>query len=227
MPTLRADAMRCEIDALAMGLTLERYKDQAEAGQGAGDASAMLKYMGTELNKRRHELMMTAAGIRGAGMGRRCGQPRGRLAAHQGELDRGRHVRGDAVHRVAARFGAAGMSKLVLTEEETMLADMARGFLDGAAPVSVFRKMRDEGRTHDAELWKQMAEMGWAGVLVPEEAGGSDMGFSRRKRHRARDGQDARRFAVSQHGGDGRDGAAPGERCARDASPGPRSRVAR
>jgi alkylation response protein AidB-like acyl-CoA dehydrogenase len=60
--TLRADAMRCEIDALAMGLTLERYKDQAEAGQGAGDASAMLKYMGTELNKKRHELMMSAGG---------------------------------------------------------------------------------------------------------------------------------------------------------------------
>lgn len=60
--TLRADAMRVEIDALAIGLTLERYKDQAEAGQGAGDASAMLKYMGTELNKQRHELMMTAGG---------------------------------------------------------------------------------------------------------------------------------------------------------------------
>lgn len=60
--TLRADAMRCEIDSLAIGLTLERYKDQAESGQGAGDASAMLKYMGTELNKQRHELMMTAGG---------------------------------------------------------------------------------------------------------------------------------------------------------------------
>lgn len=59
---LRADAMRCEVDALAIGLTLERYKDQSEAGQGAGDASAMLKYMGTELNKQRHELMMTAGG---------------------------------------------------------------------------------------------------------------------------------------------------------------------
>ena len=58
----RADAMRCEVDALAIGLTLERYKDQSEAGQGAGDASAMLKYMGTELNKHRHELMMNAGG---------------------------------------------------------------------------------------------------------------------------------------------------------------------
>ncbi|WP_375264506.1 acyl-CoA dehydrogenase family protein [Planktotalea sp.] len=59
---LRADVMRCEVDSLAIGLTLERYKDQAEAGQGAGDASAMLKYMGTELNKQRHELMMSAGG---------------------------------------------------------------------------------------------------------------------------------------------------------------------
>lgn len=70
------------------------------------------------------------------------------------------------------------MSKLVLTEEEAMLADMARGFLDGAAPVSAFRKMRDAGLTHDAGLWSEMAAMGWAGVLVPEEAGGSDMGFA-------------------------------------------------
>ena len=60
--TLRADAMRHEVDSLAIGLTLERYKDQAEGGQGAGDASAMLKYMGTELNKQRHELMMNAGG---------------------------------------------------------------------------------------------------------------------------------------------------------------------
>ncbi len=60
-PVLRAEAMACEIDGLAMALTLERYKDQAEAG-GVGDASAMLKYAGTELNKRRHELMMAAGG---------------------------------------------------------------------------------------------------------------------------------------------------------------------
>ncbi|MGC1502664.1 MAG: acyl-CoA dehydrogenase family protein [Sulfitobacter sp.] len=70
------------------------------------------------------------------------------------------------------------MNKLVMTEEETMLADMARGFLDRAAPVSKFREMRDAGQTFDRTLWKEMAEMGWAGVLVPEDAGGSDMGFA-------------------------------------------------
>ena len=61
-PVLRTDAMRCEVDAMAFGLTLERYKDMAEGGREIGDASAMLKYMGTELNKQRHELMMSAGG---------------------------------------------------------------------------------------------------------------------------------------------------------------------
>lgn len=58
----RAEALICEVDALAISLTLERYKDQAEAGGGVGDVSAMLKYAGTELNKRRHELLMSAGG---------------------------------------------------------------------------------------------------------------------------------------------------------------------
>ncbi|MEX0286675.1 MAG: acyl-CoA dehydrogenase family protein [Paracoccaceae bacterium] len=70
------------------------------------------------------------------------------------------------------------MAKLVKSEEETMLADMARGFLDDAAPVSRLRKMRDEGQTHDPDLWAEMAQMGWAGVLVPEAQGGSDMGHA-------------------------------------------------
>jgi len=70
------------------------------------------------------------------------------------------------------------VKNLLITEEETMLADAARGFLDGAAPVSALRALRDAGKTHDPALWKQMAEMGWAGVLVPEDQGGADMGHA-------------------------------------------------
>lgn len=65
-----------------------------------------------------------------------------------------------------------------MTEDETMLADAARGFLDGAAPVSHLRGLRDAGETIDRALWAGMAQMGWTGVLVPEEAGGSDMGHA-------------------------------------------------
>lgn len=70
------------------------------------------------------------------------------------------------------------MAKLVRSEEETMLADAARGYLDSAAPVAHLRGLRDAGRTHDPDLWAEMARMGWAGVLVPEDAGGSDMGHA-------------------------------------------------
>ena len=54
-----------EVDALAFTLTMGRYKDQAEAGRGVGNARAMLKYYGTELTKRRYELLMTTAGSDG------------------------------------------------------------------------------------------------------------------------------------------------------------------
>ena len=61
-PVLRAEAMELEVDTMAFALTMERYKDMAEGGQGVGHASAMLKYYGTELNKRRQEILMSAQG---------------------------------------------------------------------------------------------------------------------------------------------------------------------
>jgi len=64
-PILRADVARLTIDALAFETTLQRIKDQAEGGQGVGAKASMLKYYGTELNKRRHELNMSALGSDG------------------------------------------------------------------------------------------------------------------------------------------------------------------
>ena len=59
---LRAEMARHFVDEAAFELTLERVKDEAKAGQGLGAASSTLKYYGTELNKRRLELMMTMGG---------------------------------------------------------------------------------------------------------------------------------------------------------------------
>ena len=64
--SLRADVARAEVDALAFAATMARYKDEAASGgKGVGDRSAVLKYYGTELNKRRHELLMRTAGHEG------------------------------------------------------------------------------------------------------------------------------------------------------------------
>lgn len=61
-PVLRADLIRADVDGLAFLALIERYKDEAKAGQGIGAASSVLKYYGSELNKRRHELLMDIGG---------------------------------------------------------------------------------------------------------------------------------------------------------------------
>ena len=67
-------------------------------------------------------------------------------------------------------------ASLVPSGDEVMLRDSARAFLAEASPVSALRANRDGDRPYDPGLWSEMVKMGWAGVLVPEEAGGADMG---------------------------------------------------
>ena len=67
----------------------------------------------------------------------------------------------------------------VLNEEQTMLRDAAKSWVQEKSPVTAFRKMRDSGVElgYDANAWNEMAEMGWAGVIIPEDFGGSDFGY--------------------------------------------------
>jgi alkylation response protein AidB-like acyl-CoA dehydrogenase len=67
----------------------------------------------------------------------------------------------------------------VLTEEQSMLRDAAKSWVQEKSPVTAFRKMRDSGAElgYDVAAWNEMAEMGWAGVIVPEEYGGSNFGY--------------------------------------------------
>ena len=67
---------------------------------------------------------------------------------------------------------------LVLTEEQSLLRDSARGLISDKAPVSHLRQLRDakDATGFSRELWKTFAEMGFAGLLVPEDFGGSGLG---------------------------------------------------
>jgi alkylation response protein AidB-like acyl-CoA dehydrogenase len=67
---------------------------------------------------------------------------------------------------------------LVLTEEQSMLRDSARGLISDRAGVSHLRHLRDsaDATGFSRELWKTFAEMGFAGLLVAEEFGGSGLG---------------------------------------------------
>jgi alkylation response protein AidB-like acyl-CoA dehydrogenase len=66
---------------------------------------------------------------------------------------------------------------LVINEEQQMLRDAARSFIQESSPVSALRERRDSGEDWSPDLWSGMAEMGWAGITIPEEHGGLEFGY--------------------------------------------------
>ena len=66
---------------------------------------------------------------------------------------------------------------LVLNEEQQLLQDSAKTFLQECSPVNSLRQLRDAGEAWSPVLWADMAEMGWAGIVVPEEYDGLEFGY--------------------------------------------------
>ena len=70
--------------------------------------------------------------------------------------------------------------KLILSEEQQFLKDTAKSFARDKTPTTHFRKLRDDENTKcwDDSIWQEMVQLGWSGILVPEEFGGSDFGIA-------------------------------------------------
>ena len=70
--------------------------------------------------------------------------------------------------------------KLVLTEEQEFLRDTAKDFAQERTPVTHFRALRDnkDKNLWDKDIWQEMINLGWSGILVPEEYGGSNFGVA-------------------------------------------------
>lgn len=66
-----------------------------------------------------------------------------------------------------------------LNDEQVMIRDMVREWADNESPVSAFRKMRNAAPAegYDPAAWASMAEMGLAGIVIPEEFGGTAFGY--------------------------------------------------
>ena len=70
--------------------------------------------------------------------------------------------------------------KLILTEEQEFLRDTAKDFARKRTPVTHFRALRDnkDENLWDKDIWQEMVNLGWSGILVPEEFGGSNFGVA-------------------------------------------------
>lgn len=67
----------------------------------------------------------------------------------------------------------------ILTEEQELLKQTAHEFIQEKSPVAELRRLRDsvDESGFDRKLFGEMAELGWTGVVYPEEFGGLDMGY--------------------------------------------------
>jgi alkylation response protein AidB-like acyl-CoA dehydrogenase len=66
---------------------------------------------------------------------------------------------------------------LGLSEEQEMLKNFARDFLEKECPEKLVRDMEEDEKGYSPELWQKMAEQGWQGLVIPPEYGGSGMTF--------------------------------------------------
>ena len=66
---------------------------------------------------------------------------------------------------------------LGLSEEQEMLKNFARDFLEKESPEKLVRDMEEDERGYTDALWQGMAQQGWQGLMIPEEHGGNGMDF--------------------------------------------------
>ncbi len=66
---------------------------------------------------------------------------------------------------------------LGLSEEQEMLREFSRDFLEKECPEALVREMEEDEKGYSPELWQQMADQGWAGLIVPDNYGGVGMTF--------------------------------------------------
>ena len=64
---------------------------------------------------------------------------------------------------------------LGLDEQQELLKNFARDFLEKECPESVVREMEEDEKGYSPELWGKMAQQGWMGLIIPEEYGGTGM----------------------------------------------------
>ncbi|MBZ6377294.1 acyl-CoA dehydrogenase [Pacificimonas flava] len=71
---------------------------------------------------------------------------------------------------------SASLGQLGISEEQVDLLHVATEFCRDKSPVEDVRKLIETDRGYDEKVWSEIAELGWLGIAVPEEFGGSGLG---------------------------------------------------
>ena len=64
-----------------------------------------------------------------------------------------------------------------LSEEQNILQTTARNFMEKECPIQIVRELEEDEKGYSPELWRKMADLGWLGINIPDEYGGSGGNF--------------------------------------------------
>jgi len=69
------------------------------------------------------------------------------------------------------------MMDFKLSEDQEMLRSLARDFLTKECPKAKVRELERDEKGYDPQMWERMAELGWLGLVFPENYGGTGATF--------------------------------------------------
>lgn len=67
---------------------------------------------------------------------------------------------------------------ITFSDEQGMMLDTAADFAASNSPIAKVRDLVEDETGFDADVWRQVVELGWTGIAVPERFGGSGLGLA-------------------------------------------------
>ena len=67
---------------------------------------------------------------------------------------------------------------LAFTDEQAMILETAKGFCADRSDITAVRRLLGSDNGYSADIWAEMVGLGWTGIAIPEQYGGSELGIS-------------------------------------------------
>src|SRR5690554_5699595 len=69
-------------------------------------------------------------------------------------------------------------TKLSFDEDQAMIMEVAREFCRNKSTMQAVRGLLDSASGFDSNVWRELADLGWLGIALPEQLGGSGLGVA-------------------------------------------------
>lgn len=70
------------------------------------------------------------------------------------------------------------LGRLGFSEDQATLLDVATSFCANRSPMAKVRRLIEDETGHDPDVWREIVDLGWLGIAIPEEHGGAGLGLA-------------------------------------------------